>query len=181
MEVDTLTGNHRTLCADVLLDVGSSINPMLDIGQIEGAFTQGMGWSTMEEVVYGDDDHAWIRPAGRTFTTGPGTYKIPSFNDVPETFNVSLMENVDNPFAVHSGKAIGEPPFFLGSSVFYAIKDAVRAARKQNTGVDAYFEMRLPATSERIRMYCADQFASAAVKETVDTDDALTFQPCSSC
>ena len=94
MEVDTLTGNHRTLRSDVLVDVGSSINPMLDIGQIEGAFTQGMGWSTMEEVVYGDDDHGWIRPTGRTFTTGPGTYKIPSFNDVPEIFNVSLMENV---------------------------------------------------------------------------------------
>jgi xanthine dehydrogenase/oxidase len=79
VEVDTLTGNHRTLRTDVLIDVGSSINPMLDIGQIEGAFTQGMGWSTMEEVVYGDDDHAWVRPTGRTFTTGPGTYKIPSF------------------------------------------------------------------------------------------------------
>ena len=181
MEVDTLTGNHRTLRSDVLVDVGSSINPMLDIGQIEGAFTQGMGWSTMEEVVYGDNDHPWIRPPGRTFTTGPGTYKIPSFNDVPEIFNVSLMEDVANPFAVHSGKAIGEPPFFLGTSVFFAIKDAVRAARKQNIGDDSYFEMRLPATSERIRMYCADDFASTAVKVTSDTDDASSFQPLSSC
>jgi hypothetical protein len=101
-----------------------------------------MGWSTIEEgnyndhhttlsidflpcscesllptVIYSCDDHTWIRPRGALFTTGPGTYKIPAFNDVPEVFNVSLLENVDNPFAVHSSKAIGEPPFFLGSSV----------------------------------------------------------------
>ena len=181
VEVDTLTGNHRTLRSDVLVDVGSSINPVLDIGQIEGAFTQGMGWSTIEEVMYGDDDHTWIRPTGRTFTTGPGTYKIPAFNDVPEVFNVRLMENVDNPFAVHSSKAIGEPPFFLGTSVFYAIKDAIRAARQQNTGLDSYFEMRLPGTSERVRMYCADDIAVAAVKQTCDEDDPTNFQPCCSC
>jgi xanthine dehydrogenase/oxidase len=177
VEIDTLSGNHKTLRADVLVDVGSSINPMIDIGQIEGAFTQGMGWSTIEELIYGDDDHTWVRPAGRTFTAGPGTYKLPAFNDVPEKFNVTLMENVDNPFAVHSSKAIGEPPFFLGSSVFFAIKDAVRAARKQNTGKDEYFEMRLPGTTERIRMYCADDIASAAVEQTSSGDDIKTFQP----
>jgi xanthine dehydrogenase/oxidase len=76
-----------------------------------------MGWSTIEEVTYGDDDHTWVRPRGSMFTTGPGTYKIPAFNDAPEVFNVSLLENVDNPFAVHSSKAIGEPPFFLGACV----------------------------------------------------------------
>jgi xanthine dehydrogenase/oxidase len=117
VEVDFLTGNHRTLQSDVLVDVGSSINPAIDIGQIEGAFIQGMGWSTMEEIIYACDDHTWVRPRGAMFTTGPGTYKIPSFNDVPEVFNVTLMDNVDNPFAVHSSKAIGEPPFFLGTSV----------------------------------------------------------------
>lgn len=117
VEVDFLSGNHRTLRSDVLVDVGSSINPAIDIGQIEGAFVQGMGWSTIEECIYADDDHTWIRPRGTVFTSGPGTYKIPAFNDVPEQFNVSLLEDVDNPFAVHSSKAIGEPPFFLGSSV----------------------------------------------------------------
>jgi xanthine dehydrogenase/oxidase len=178
VEVDTLTGNHRTLRSDVIVDVGSSINPMIDIGQIEGAFTQGMGWSTIEEIVYGDEDHTWIRPAGRVFTTGPGTYKLPAFNDTPEIFNVSLLENVDNPFAVHSSKAIGEPPFFLGSSVFYAIKDAVRAARTQNIGVDTYFEMRMPGTSERIRMHCADEIAACAVEHTaVGEVDIRDFQP----
>ena len=77
VEIDVLSGNHRTIRSDVIVDVGSSINPAIDIGQIEGAFTQGMGWSTIEEVVYADDDHTWIHPRGKLFTTGPGTYKIP--------------------------------------------------------------------------------------------------------
>ena len=115
VEIDVLTGNHKTIRADVLVDVGSSINPAIDIGQIEGAYIQGVGWCTTEEVVYADDDHTWVRPRARVFTTGPGTYKIPAFNDVPETFNVSLLEDADNPFAVHSSKAVGEPPFFLGT------------------------------------------------------------------
>jgi xanthine dehydrogenase/oxidase len=77
VEIDVLTGDHKTLSADLIVDVGSSINPAIDIGQIEGAFIQGMGWSTIEEVVYADDDHTWIRPRAKVFTTGPGTYKIP--------------------------------------------------------------------------------------------------------
>lgn len=77
VEIDVLTGNHRTLRADVVVDVGSSINPAIDIGQIEGAFFQGMGWSTIEEVVYSDDDHTWSGTRGGLFTQGPGTYKIP--------------------------------------------------------------------------------------------------------
>jgi xanthine dehydrogenase/oxidase len=144
-----------------------------------------------------------IRPRGALFTAGPGTYKIPAFNDVPEIFNVSLMSDVDNPFAVHSSKAIGEPPFFLGSAVslrysilpmrdrmfdltrflryhrlyqvFFAIKDAVTAARKQNLGEDAYFEMRLPATSERIRMYCADSIAEMATSQMLGKDGVSRF------
>lgn len=171
VEIDVLTGDHRTLCSDVIVDVGRTINSALDIGQIEGAFVQGMGWSTIEEVIYGDDDHKWIRPRGRTFTTGPGTYKIPAFNCVPEIFNVSLMDNSDNPFAVHSSKAIGEPPFFLGASVFYAIKDAVKSAREENN-VKGYFEFRMPATSERIRMACADQ-----ILQSIDYSDYKNFQP----
>lgn len=77
VEIDVLTGNHRTLFSDVIVDVGSSVNPAIDIGQIEGAFTQGMGWSTIEDVVYGDDDHTWVRPRSNIFTAGPGTYKLP--------------------------------------------------------------------------------------------------------
>jgi len=176
VEVDTLSGNHRTLRSDVIVDVGSSINPAIDIGQIEGAFIQGMGWSTIEEVVYADDDHTWIRPRGKVFTTGPGTYKIPAFNDVPEVFNVSLQENVDNPFAVHSSKAVGEPPFFLGSCVYYAIKDAVSAARKENLGDDGYFEFRMPATSERIRMLCGDSFTQEATTKMLGKENP-NYQP----
>lgn len=179
VEVDCLSGNHRTLCSDMIVDVGSSINPAIDIGQIEGAFAQGMGWSTQEEYIYADDDHTWVRPRGRIFTTGPGTYKIPAFNDVPEEFNVTLQENVDNPFAVHSSKAIGEPPFFLGASVYYAIKDAVWSARRQNLGPDApHVEMRLPMTSERIRMYCADSLSKKAINTMKGSETPVeTFQP----
>ena len=171
VEIDALSGDHKTISADVLVDVGSSINPSIDIGQIEGAFIQGMGWAAIEEVVYGDNDHTWVRPRARMHTTGPGTYKIPAFNDVPESFNVSLLENAENPFAVHSSKAVGEPPFFLGCSVFFAIKDAITAARG---GEGGYFEFRLPATSERIRMACSDVIAS----ECIGSDRSQSsFQP----
>jgi len=169
VEVDVLTGDHKTSRVDVLVDVGSSINPAIDIGQIEGAFVQGMGWCTIEEVVYADDDHVWIRPRAKVFTTGPGTYKIPAFNDVPETFNVAILENAENPFAVHSSKAVGEPPFFLGCSVFHAIKDAVAAARGDS---NKYFELRMPATSERIRMACCDDIASSCM-----SGEPTSFQP----
>jgi xanthine dehydrogenase/oxidase len=169
VEIDVLTGDHKTIRADVLVDVGSSINPAIDIGQIEGAFIQGMGWCTIEEVIYADDDHTWIRPRAKVFTQGPGTYKIPAFNDVPEQFNVALLEGADNPFAVHSSKAVGEPPFFLGCSVFYAIKDAVAAAR----GGSEYFEFRMPATSERIRMAYGDRLSSDCIAHTNGT----SFQP----
>ena len=179
VEIDCLSGNHRTLHADLIVDVGSSINPTIDIGQIEGAFAQGMGWSTQEEYMYGDDDHTWIQPRGRIFTAGPGTYKSPSFNDVPEEFNVTLLEDADNPFAVHSSKAVGEPPFFLGTSVYYAIKDAIRAARQQNLGTQSpHVEMRLPLTSERIRMYCADPLAKKAIDTMKGSDFPVEqFQP----
>jgi xanthine dehydrogenase/oxidase len=169
VEIDVLTGDHKTIRADVLVDVGSSINPAIDIGQIEGAFIQGMGWCTIEEVIYADDDHTWIRPRAKVFTQGPGTYKIPAFNDVPEQFNVALLEGADNPFAVHSSKAVGEPPFFLGCSVFYAIKDAVAAAR----GGSEYFEFRMPATSERIRMACGDKISLDCIANT----NGSSFQP----
>ena len=171
VEIDVFTGDHRVISADVLVDVGSSINPAIDIGQIEGAFIQGMGWSTIEETIYADDDHTWIRPRAKVFTAGPGTYKLPAFNDVPQSFNVSLLENTNNPLAVHSSKAVGEPPFFLGCSVFFAIKDSVAAAREGCD--DKYFEFRHPATSERIRMACNDKIAS----ECVSGDKSSFFQP----
>jgi xanthine dehydrogenase/oxidase len=120
VEIDCLTGDHTVLRTDILMDVGKSLNPAIDIGQIEGAFMQGYGWSTMEELVWGDKEHRWVRE-GQLFTRGPGTYKIPGFNDVPLDFRVHLADT-HNRFAVHSSKAVGEPPFFLGCTAFFAIK-----------------------------------------------------------
>jgi len=154
VEVDVLTGDHQILRTDIIMDVGNSLNPAIDIGQIEGAFTQGIGLFTIEEMIWGDSDHPWLRP-GNLFTQGPGAYKIPSFNDVPIDFRINLLKNAPNPKAIHSSKAIGEPPLFLGSSVFYAIKDACQAARKDR-GLNGPFVMNSPATSERIRMVCPD-------------------------
>lgn len=120
VEVDILTGDSRIVRTDILMDVGKSINPAIDIGQIEGAFMQGFGWSTMEEMVWGDKkSFPWVRE-GQLFTRGPGTYKIPAFNDVPVDMRVHLADT-DNRFAVHSSKAVGEPPFFLGASAYFAI------------------------------------------------------------
>ena len=107
MEIDCLTGNSLLRRVDIVMDVGKSVNPALDIGQIEGAFMQGFGWSTMEELAWGDKEHTWIRP-GQLFTRGPGTYKIPAFNDAPLDMRVHLSDT-ENKFCVHSSQAIGKP------------------------------------------------------------------------
>jgi len=159
VEVDVLTGDHTILSTDIVMDVGRSINPAVDIGQVEGAFIQGVGWCTIEELIRGDEEHPWVQP-GRMFSQGPGTYKLPGFLDVPIEFNVSLLKDAPNPKAVHSSKAIGEPPLFLASCVFFAIKDAIRASREQN-GHSEYFNLDSPATSERIRMACLDKITQS--------------------
>ncbi|MBS28672.1 MAG: xanthine dehydrogenase molybdopterin binding subunit [Alphaproteobacteria bacterium] len=116
--IDTLTGESRVLRADILQDCGSSLNPAIDIGQIEGAFVQGQGWLTSEELVWND--------RGQLLTHGPSTYKIPGSRDVPPVFNVHLLEDAPNrvPTVFHS-KAVGEPPLMLAISVWLAIRDAV--------------------------------------------------------
>ncbi|XP_035831148.1 xanthine dehydrogenase 1-like [Helianthus annuus] len=162
VEIDTLTGDFHTRAADVILDLGFSINPAIDVGQIEGAFVQGMGWVALEELKWGDAAHKWI-PPGCLFTSGPGNYKIPSVNDVPFKFKVSLLKDAPNDKAIHSSKAVGEPPFFLASSVFFAIKDAIIAARAES-GSHGWFPLDNPATPERIRMACADEFTAPFVK-----------------
>jgi xanthine dehydrogenase/oxidase len=111
-----------------------------------------MGYFTIEEVVRGDKHHTWVK-LGDTFTKGPGTYKIPAIDDTPNEFNVYLLKKSENPFAIHGSKAVGEPPFFLGSSVFFAIKEAIKASRKE-IGVDEPFDMDCPATCERIKLAC---------------------------
>jgi xanthine dehydrogenase/oxidase len=131
------------------MDVGESINPAIDIGQIEGGYMQGYGLYTLEELCYS--------PQGHLLTKGPGSYKLPGFGDIPGEFNVSLLRGAPNPKAVFSSKAVGEPPLFLAASVFYGIKDAIKSARKDQ-GVVGPFNLDAPATAERIRMACVDQF-----------------------
>ncbi|CAG7859685.1 unnamed protein product [Brassica rapa] len=157
VEIDTLTGDFHTRTVDIKLDLGYSLNPAIDIGQIEGAFVQGLGWVVLEEVKWGDAAHKWIKP-GNLLTCGPGNYKIPSINDIPFNFNVSLLKGNPNYKGIHSSKAVGEPPFFLASSVLFAIKDAVKAARAEVGLGSEWFPLDTPATPERIRMACFDEF-----------------------
>ncbi|KAI9196952.1 hypothetical protein LWI28_028492 [Acer negundo] len=108
VEIDTLTGDFHTRTANVILDLGYSLNPAIDIGQIEGAFVQGLGWVALEELKWGDADHKWV-PPGCLLTCGPGNYKIPSLNDVPFKFHVSLLKGHPNVTAIHSSKAVATP------------------------------------------------------------------------
>uniref|UniRef100_A0A672UX13 Xanthine dehydrogenase n=1 Tax=Strigops habroptila TaxID=2489341 RepID=A0A672UX13_STRHB len=149
VEIDCLTGDHKNIRTDIVMDVGTSLNPAIDIGQIEGAFVQGLGLFTMEELRYS--------PEGNLYTRGPGMYKIPAFGDIPTEFYVSLLRDCPNSKAVYSSKAVGEPPLFLSASVFYAIKDAIYSARK-DSGVTEAFRLDSPATPERIRNACVDTF-----------------------
>jgi xanthine dehydrogenase/oxidase len=159
VEVDVLTGDFQILKTDILMDVGNSINPAIDVGQIEGGFMQGLGLMTIEEAVWGDKDHPWVKP-GVLHTRGPGTYKIPTANDIPIELNVALLQDAPNPHAVASSKAIGEPPLFLACSVFFAIKNALYSARK-GEGEDKFFNLYSPATPEKIRMACIDKIINS--------------------
>lgn len=149
VEVDCLTGTHKNLSSTIVMDVGNSLNPALDIGQIEGGFTQGLGLFTLEQLLFSPD--------GVLLTRGPGNYKIPGFGDIPENLTVSLLRDAPNDKALYSSKAVGEPPLFLAASVFFAIKDAIVAARLES-GLSGPFRLDSPATAERIRIACVDQF-----------------------
>jgi xanthine dehydrogenase large subunit len=117
--IDTLTGEMRVLRADLLHDVGASINPGIDMGQVEGAFIQGMGWLTTEELVYDAN--------GRLQTHAPATYKIPVASDAPPIFHTRLFTRPNPTFSIYRSKAVGEPPLMHGISVYSAILDAVHA------------------------------------------------------
>jgi len=136
--VDTLTGEWKLLKADCLYDAGNSLNPAIDVGQVEGAFIQGMGWLTTEEL--------WWNPAGKLMTHAPSTYKIPGVSDCPDDFNVRLFQK-PNPFdSIHRSKAVGEPPLLLPFSVFLAIRDAVASVGDYRFNPP----LRAPATGEAI-------------------------------
>ena len=142
--VDVLTGSHQLLRTDILHDVGDSINPGIDLGQVEGGFIQGVGWCTTEEVKWDDN--------GNLLNHSPDTYKIPSVQDIPEDFRVKLLQNVPNPRAVRKSKAVAEPPLMLAFSVWLAIKDAVSAVG--NHEYEPLFS--LPATNEVIALSIDD-------------------------
>ncbi|KAI9889226.1 MAG: hypothetical protein M1814_005675 [Vezdaea aestivalis] len=156
VEIDTLTGDWTCLRADIKMDIGRSINPSIDYGQIEGAFVQGVGLFTTEESL-------WHRASGQLFTRGPGTYKIPGFRDIPQVFNVSIAKGFtwEHLNTIERSRGVGEPPLFMGSAVFFAIRDALRAARKAE-GVEDVFSLVSPATPERIRISCADSIVKRA-------------------
>jgi xanthine dehydrogenase large subunit len=142
--VDTLTGEWKLLRADILHDAGRSLNPAIDIGQIEGAFIQGMGWLTTEELVWHPADGS--RNAGLLTTHAPSTYKIPTANDCPAVLNTRLFQRDNVQDSIHRSKAVGEPPLLLPFSVFFAIRDAVSAAGGHR--VDP--PLQAPATAEAI-------------------------------
>lgn len=137
--VDMLTGEWKLLRADLLHDAGRSINPAIDLGQVEGGFIQGMGWLTTEEL--------WWNADGRLMTHAPSTYKIPAISDTPAAFHVALYRNENVEPTVFRSKAVGEPPLLLAFSVFLAIRDAVAAAAPH---VRSAPPLRAPATPEAI-------------------------------
>ncbi|KAL1383823.1 molybdopterin binding aldehyde oxidase/xanthine dehydrogenase [Phyllosticta capitalensis] len=173
VELDLLTGAHTVLRSDILMDVGQSINPAIDYGQIEGAFIQGMGLFTTEQSL-------WFARNGALATTGPGTYKIPAFADVPQVFNASMLRVDENGEAltwnklrsVQSSKGIGEPPLFLGATVFFALREAVRAARLER-GVSEPLVLHGPATVERLRLAVGDDIVKRAAVERKEGEKAF--------
>lgn len=151
--IDTLTGEHKVLRADLVQDCGRSLNPAIDLGQIEGAFVQGMGWLTCEEL--------WWDKDGRLRTDGPSTYKIPGSRDVPPVFNCRILENAPNlrP-TIYRSKAIGEPPLLLAIAVWNAIRDAVASLGQHRLPVS----LDAPATPERVLFACEDMQRRAAMR-----------------
>ncbi|MBI4548962.1 MAG: xanthine dehydrogenase molybdopterin binding subunit [Ignavibacteriae bacterium] len=136
--LDVLTGQHTILRTDILHDVGDSLNPNIDIGQVEGGYIQGVGWCTTEEIKWDDK--------GNLLTHSPDTYKIPSVQDIPKDFRVKLLEGVPNPNTIRQSKAVAEPPLMLSLSCWLAIKDAISAVANREFEP----EFSLPATNEVI-------------------------------
>jgi xanthine dehydrogenase large subunit len=139
VEIDTLTGEYKLRRVDILHDCGTSLNPAIDLGQVEGGFVQGMGWLTSEELCWDE--------AGRLMTHAPSTYKIPTCSDVPADFRVVLLrEGRNREPSIHRSKAVGEPPLMLAISVFHALKDAIAAAGEYQLSP----RLDAPATPERV-------------------------------
>jgi xanthine dehydrogenase large subunit len=136
--VDTLTGEHRLLAVDILHDVGTSLNPAIDLGQIEGGFLQGWGWLAMEEL--------WWSDKGELRTYAPSTYKIPTAHDVPQHWHIDFFGAPNCEDTIYRSKAVGEPPFMLALSAFHALRDAVASVAERTCAL----QLDAPATDERI-------------------------------
>jgi xanthine dehydrogenase large subunit len=152
VEIDGFTGTFKLRQVDIVHDVGSSINPLVDRGQVEGGFVQGMGWLTMEELVWDDQ--------GRLRTDAPSTYKIPTVSEIPEVFNVHLLERAAQDGVIYGSKAVGEPPFMLAFSVREAIREAIAAF-----GSPSSVFLASPATPEAILAAIDTVKASIAVEQ----------------
>jgi xanthine dehydrogenase large subunit len=133
--VNTLTGEYRIVRVDILHDVGDSLSPDIDRGQVEGAFAQGVGWLSTEELCTHQD--------GRLLTHSPSTYKIPSFGDMPSDFRVQLLKNAPQGNVIHGSKAVGEPPFVLGISLVSALQHAL--STNENLA-----HLKIPCTPESV-------------------------------
>jgi xanthine dehydrogenase large subunit len=138
VSIDTLTGEYKVDRVDILHDVGKSLNPAIDIGQIEGGFIQGMGWLTTEELLWDT--------SGKLISNNPATYKIPAIGDTPEIFNVDLYPRANDEDSIYHSKAVGEPPFMLANSVWCALKDAISSITNYQTDP----LLHPPATPEKV-------------------------------
>jgi xanthine dehydrogenase large subunit len=152
VSMDTLTGEYKVDRVDILHDVGNSLNPAIDIGQIEGGFIQGMGWLTSEELV-------WDK-SGKLTSNNPATYKIPAIGDTPEIFNVDLYPRANDEDSIYHSKAVGEPPFMLANSVWCALKDAISSITEYQTDP----VLHPPATPEKV--YSAVERAQAWLEKS---------------
>jgi xanthine dehydrogenase large subunit len=148
--IDRLTGELKVDAVDILMDIGRSINPGIDRGQITGAFIQGMGWVTNEELKYADD--------GTLLSHSPTTYKIPNIQDTPEHFVIDWVDHTDNSLNLKGSKGIGEPPLMLATSVWCAVKNAL-----SYVGDRSIPKLNLPATGEEILLRLTERGAASPV------------------
>ena len=150
VEIDVLTGEVTVLQTDVIMDIGESINPAIDIGQIEGAFIMGLGLHMTEEVIFDKDD-------GSLATGGTWNYKPPSAMDIPLVFNVALKSGRTDTVGFKRAKCVGEPPYALSSSVYFAIRHAIEAARAEAAVTEEdkeFFSLPSPLTPRQIQQGC---------------------------
>ncbi len=172
VEVDCHTGDVTVLGAELVMDVGESLNPALDVGQIEGAYVIALGSCTMEQLLKSPSTGAFL-------TTTPSTYKIPTVADVPQRFNVTLLKHQsDRPTsACYSSKGIGEPPMMMAAGVPLAVRQAVASYRSDH-GHNEWFHLDIPMTSDKIRMAAKDEYTEAAEKKSkhIPWNEKLAFQ-----